>query len=167
MSAVKTWERRAKRALLRVAPRLLPRRSGAAPDLRRADRILVFRLDQRIGNGLLALPLLRAVRASKPGAELHFFIHHPIATLFKAAVEGCPSLAPKFIFVTGGSGVPEHQRFFETYQPHLLHKPIGLDVLRGLVERVVKASIEARLSDSAAQSLARSTGAPASERAQR
>jgi len=88
MSGIKSWERRVKRGLLPVAPAVLPRRRGGAPDAGGVNKALVFRLDQRIGNGLLALPLLRAIRASRPGAEIHFFIHHPIASLLEATTSG-------------------------------------------------------------------------------
>ncbi|MBN2364579.1 MAG: hypothetical protein JXL67_00325 [Calditrichaeota bacterium] len=43
------------------------------------NKILVFRLDERIGNGLLLLPLLSAIRHSLPDAELHLVLHHPVA----------------------------------------------------------------------------------------
>ncbi len=52
------------------------------------QRILVFRLDQRIGNGILLLPLLRAIRKTRPDIELHLLIHHPVAELYREFAPG-------------------------------------------------------------------------------
>ncbi len=46
-------------------------------------RVLVYRLDQRIGNGILLLPLLNAIRRTRPDIELHLFIHQPVAELYR------------------------------------------------------------------------------------
>ena len=46
-------------------------------------KVLVFRLDQRVGNGILLIPLLKAISESYQPVQLHFLIHHPIATLLK------------------------------------------------------------------------------------
>ncbi|RMG68210.1 MAG: hypothetical protein D6715_02840 [Calditrichaeota bacterium] len=51
----------------------------------RLRRIGVFRLDQRIGNGILLLPLLQAIRHGCPQAELHVLVHAPVAELFQEA----------------------------------------------------------------------------------
>ena len=56
-------------------------------------KILVFRLDQKIGNGLLLVPLLNAVRKTKPEIELHLHIHYPIAELLNSCV---PDLVDKY-----------------------------------------------------------------------
>lgn len=64
-------------------------RKGNSPELSpaRVRKILVFRLDQRIGNGILLLPLLNAIRASRPDVQLHLLIHHPVAELFRRYAE--------------------------------------------------------------------------------
>jgi len=56
-------------------------------------KVLVFRLDQKIGNGLLLLPLLNAIRRTNPEIELHLHIHYPIADLLKVCI---PSLVDKY-----------------------------------------------------------------------
>ncbi len=50
--------------------------------------MIVFRLDQRLGNGIMLLPLLRAMKQSKPDLQIYYFIHHPVANLFKATTDG-------------------------------------------------------------------------------
>jgi heptosyltransferase-3 len=54
-------------------------RPESVPSLNRLNKILVLRLDQRIGNGLLLLPLLRAIRLSRSASEIHLLIHYPVA----------------------------------------------------------------------------------------
>lgn len=80
-SLEKTFKRLLKGFLLAILPQSAKEKPRPG-DLR---KILVFRLDQRIGNGILLLPLLRAIRASRPAAEIHLLIHHPVADLFRAA----------------------------------------------------------------------------------
>ncbi|HFE64859.1 MAG TPA: hypothetical protein ENK14_10665, partial [Caldithrix sp.] len=46
-------------------------------------KILVFRLDRRVGNGILLLPLLSAIRNSCPQVQLHLALHHPVAKLIR------------------------------------------------------------------------------------
>lgn len=46
-------------------------------------KILVLRLDQRVGNGILLLPLLSAIRDSLPNVELHLVLHYPVAELIR------------------------------------------------------------------------------------
>lgn len=82
-SITKRLELGFKRALKRVLLRFLPPQLKGAPDSAAIRKVLVFRLDQRIGNGILLLPLLRAIRTSLPRAEIHLLIHHPVAGLFR------------------------------------------------------------------------------------
>ncbi len=46
-------------------------------------KILVLRLDQRIGNGIMLLPLLRAIRQRVPQIELHLLLHQPVSDIFQ------------------------------------------------------------------------------------
>jgi ADP-heptose:LPS heptosyltransferase len=51
-------------------------------------KVMVFRLDQKIGNGLLLVPLLNAIRETNPEIELHLHIHYPIAELLNSSIPG-------------------------------------------------------------------------------
>lgn len=97
---LKTLELNFKHGLKALLLRLLPGRLVSAPSPAEVRKVLVFRLDQRIGNGILLLPLLRAIRASRPGIELHYLIHHPVAELMAMAAP--PGLLDKIW--------PYHQR---------------------------------------------------------
>ncbi len=50
---------------------------------RSMQRIGVFRLDQRIGNGILLLPLLATIRHYCPQADIHVLVHAPVADLLE------------------------------------------------------------------------------------
>lgn len=63
---------------------ILPAKNSDLPPLNALKKVLVFRLDQRIGNGLLLLPLLRAIKKSRPDIQVDLLIHHPVAELFQA-----------------------------------------------------------------------------------
>ncbi len=76
-----------KRALKKVLLKILPKKSKALPQLNKIEKVLIFRLDQRIGNGILLLPTLRAIRATKPELEIHLLIHFPVADLLKVVAE--------------------------------------------------------------------------------
>lgn len=65
----------------------LPRRKAEAPKAGQVRKLLVFRLDQRVGNGLLLLPLLNALRESRHRPEAHLLIHAPVAKLFESSVD--------------------------------------------------------------------------------
>ncbi|MFT3914623.1 MAG: glycosyltransferase family 9 protein [Anaeromyxobacteraceae bacterium] len=56
---------------LGLANLVFPRPRAALPALDRLRRVLVVRLDERVGNQLLTTPLLRALKLGLPGAELH------------------------------------------------------------------------------------------------
>lgn len=85
---LKSLERRFKRLLKQVLLRILPPSRREQPRLSEIRKILIFRLDQRIGNGILLLPLLRAIRSSLPESEIHFLIHYPIAELYRETSTG-------------------------------------------------------------------------------
>lgn len=87
-SFLKSLERRFKRLLKHFLLRILSQSRPEQPRLSEIRKILVFRLDQRIGNGILLLPLLRAIRASLPECEIHFLIHFPIAELYRETSAG-------------------------------------------------------------------------------
>lgn len=57
------------------------------------QKVLVLRLDQRIGNGIMLLPLLKAIRKSSPDIEIHLLLHHTVAELIK---EYSPGLVDNF-----------------------------------------------------------------------
>lgn len=82
---IKSLEKAFKRLLKGLLLGVLPQSSTEKPRLDEVHKILVFRLDQRIGNGILLLPLLRAIRTSRPAGEIHLLIHHPVAELFRVA----------------------------------------------------------------------------------
>jgi len=55
------------------------------PNLDNINKVLVFRLDERIGNGILLLPLLNSLRCSLAHSRIDLLIHKPVAELFMAA----------------------------------------------------------------------------------
>ncbi len=91
MSAVnrflKSLERLGLRLLNAVFLGLASRRRSDLPPIDRITRILVLRLDERIGNGLMLLPLLRAIRRRSPGVELHLLLHRPVAELLRSCTK--------------------------------------------------------------------------------
>lgn len=72
-----------KRQLRRTLNRLLPVTPKPAPNASEIKTVLLYRLDQRLGNGILLLPLLRAIRETLPNAQIHYLIHEPVANLFQ------------------------------------------------------------------------------------
>lgn len=113
LKPLERWLRFRLRALLR---RRSPAESRGLPTPVR--RVLVYRLDEKIGNGILLLPLLRAIRASHPEAVLDLLVHAPVATLYRH----CPK--------------PELARILAWDQPVLLRRPWRLlTLLRGLRRR--------------------------------
>jgi heptosyltransferase-2/heptosyltransferase-3 len=82
---IKSLERVFKSILKQFLLRILPQAAKEVPRLEEIHKVLIFRLDQRVGNGILLLPLLKAIRASRPESEIHFLIHYPIAELYQRA----------------------------------------------------------------------------------
>lgn len=72
MGRVKTLERSGKRALMRAIGRLLHARPLSTEEFRalRFDRILVIRQHNQMGDMMLAIPALRAVRETYPRARI-------------------------------------------------------------------------------------------------
>ncbi|MCB0276025.1 MAG: hypothetical protein KDI06_14505, partial [Calditrichaeota bacterium] len=60
--SLKRLEKNGKKLLKRLLLMVLGRRNAAPLSRERIAKVLVFRLDQRIGNGVLLLPLLSAIR---------------------------------------------------------------------------------------------------------
>jgi protein O-GlcNAc transferase len=78
-------------------PALLP---GVPADaLRRAERILVIKLDE-LGDFVLATPFLRGLRASAPQARIHLVVSDNVVPL----TEGCPHMDAVVSPVNGGTG---------------------------------------------------------------
>jgi ADP-heptose:LPS heptosyltransferase len=80
---LKNFESAGKVVLHRLC--LLPfrRKSKRELALSQIRKILVLRLDQRIGNGVMLLPLLRAIRHSLPDVQLHLLLHQPVSDIFQ------------------------------------------------------------------------------------
>lgn len=77
------------------------------PWLRFSDikKVLIFRLDERIGNGLLLLPLVNGIHYSSPDVEIDVLVYHPVANLFQK-------------YHTG-----QFNNIWPYHQKKLLHKP--------------------------------------------
>ena len=66
----------------------LPPRRRNYPQREQIQKVLVFRLDQRVGNGVMLVPLLRAIKKSLPRGELHLLINAPVALLLQQTLPG-------------------------------------------------------------------------------
>lgn len=88
MGVVKTIERSGKRALRRVLGAMLraPRVSAAEVAAMKFDRVLVIRQHNQMGDMLLAIPALRAIKAAHPGASVHVVS----STLNRGVMRICP-----------------------------------------------------------------------------
>ncbi|MFQ5584554.1 MAG: glycosyltransferase family 9 protein [Calditrichia bacterium] len=102
---LKRLEQLGKAILESLIVRFLPQPYPALLPLDQIHKILVFRLDERIGNGIMLLPLLRAIRTSRPDSEIQLLIHHPVAELFAITTRG---------LIT---------RFWPYDQPYLMRRP--------------------------------------------
>jgi len=80
---IKRLEQIGKKLLKKLIKIFLPEPNRTILPLDQIRKVLVFRLDQRIGNGIMLLPLLRAISESVPTAEVHLLVHHPIALFFE------------------------------------------------------------------------------------
>jgi DNA-binding NtrC family response regulator len=58
--------------------------------------------------------------------------------LYATVERSNPSLARRFIFITGLDDHPQFQKFIDTIELPALHKPVALDALRGEVVRVAE-----------------------------
>ena len=79
----KKFESGGKRLLLYLSRQLLHQKKRQPLSLNQITKILVFRLDQRVGNGMMLLPLLRAIRHSLPEVQLHLLLHHPVSDVYQ------------------------------------------------------------------------------------
>ncbi len=79
--SLKTLERGGKRILTRLLQWVFPRKSVPANFIPR-ERLLVFRLDNRIGNGVMLLPLLQGIRHTAPHLQVDVLITSAVAQLF-------------------------------------------------------------------------------------
>ncbi len=77
---------RAAQGAIHAATSLVHATPGGANDLTRLRKVLVVRVDDRVGNVLLTTPLVRALRAGLPGAEIHWLL----AGRRRLLVEGLP-----------------------------------------------------------------------------
>ncbi len=77
---------RAAQGAIHAATSLVHATPGGAIDLTRLRKVLVVRVDDRVGNVLLTTPLVRALRAGLPGAEIHWLL----AGRRRLLVEGLP-----------------------------------------------------------------------------
>jgi ADP-heptose:LPS heptosyltransferase len=82
---LKKTEKWLKRQLDKLLRNFLRPQNNRVPSIQDVQKVLVFRLDQRIGNGILLIPLLRAIRSSSFEIEIHLLIHHPVAELLQMA----------------------------------------------------------------------------------
>ncbi len=84
MSVLKRLERIAKATLALIAVAVLwrpARRSRAKRDIGKASRVLLVRIDDRMGEVLLVTPLLGIVRRALPGARVDALIHSKAARI--------------------------------------------------------------------------------------
>ncbi|HZN96490.1 MAG TPA: hypothetical protein VFB61_02040, partial [Gemmatimonadales bacterium] len=90
MELLKGVERGLKRAGAAAAGTLL-RRTGrherASGLLRGARRVLLVRIDHRVGEALLLTPLFSALRARRPAVEVHALAHPKIARVLQGHPE--------------------------------------------------------------------------------
>lgn len=85
-SAARGLERRAKERLLPLTVRLLPTRRSPVRTLAEAQRILLVRQDNRLGNLILLTPFLQALRESAPRARIGIVT----GDRFGEMLAGCP-----------------------------------------------------------------------------
>ena len=82
---MKRLEKRLKRLLLLFIRILFPRtaHTHASVDWRSFERILVFRLDSRLGNCILILPLVQAIKISLPQAHIDVLITSRFSEIYE------------------------------------------------------------------------------------
>ena len=77
---VEKWGKRFIITLLRL---LLSPPISKSIDPQIIHKVLIFRLDEKIGNSLLLLPLLSSIKAYSEKIETHLLIHYPVAEIFE------------------------------------------------------------------------------------
>ncbi len=81
--SLKHIERHGKAILTTLLAKIFPVRKVNLAALQEVNRILIFRLDRRIGNGILLLPLIRAIRETRPDVQVDVLINPTVADLFR------------------------------------------------------------------------------------
>ncbi len=104
MSLLKRLEGWAKRALTLVAAALLfrPRRRSRAPErLASAGRVLLVRIDDRVGEALLLTPLLSALKARAPPMHVDALVHERAVRVLDGhpALDGLLALDRRALFL--------------------------------------------------------------------
>jgi ADP-heptose:LPS heptosyltransferase len=104
MSLLKRLEGWAKRALALAAAALFfrpGRRAHARVRLSSAHRILLVRIDDRVGEALLLTPLLSALKALTPPAEVHALVHARSIRVLEGhpALDGLHALDRRSLFL--------------------------------------------------------------------
>ncbi len=90
-----------------------------------------------VPDGALALKFVQEHRLDAVVCDLQ--MSRVEGDLLYATVERSnPSLARRFIFITGLDGCPQFQKFIDTIELPALRKPVALDALRGEVVRVAE-----------------------------
>jgi DNA-binding NtrC family response regulator len=90
-----------------------------------------------VPDGVLALKFVQEHRLDAVVCDLQ--MSRVEGDLLYATVERSnPSLARRFIFITGLDDCPQFQKFIDTIELPALHKPVALDALRGEVVRVAE-----------------------------
>jgi heptosyltransferase-3 len=79
---IKKIEQQGKKVIEKIFLIFISKKNNSIPQLEKIKKVLVFRLDERIGNGILLLPLLNSIRCSLPHSRIDFLIHKPVAELF-------------------------------------------------------------------------------------
>jgi ADP-heptose:LPS heptosyltransferase len=69
--------------LLILLKKIIFRKRKYAVDKKELKKILLFRLDQRIGNCLMLIPLIRFIKYTQPDINLHVLCFLPVAELFQ------------------------------------------------------------------------------------
>lgn len=84
---LKNIERRGKK-LVEWGARLFARKASPDfPAVTDLNKILLLRLDEKIGNSLMMWPLVCAIRKNRPRAEIHLWACSPVTHLFQAVFE--------------------------------------------------------------------------------
>ncbi len=77
---MRSLERGVKRGLIRLAPALFPSRRGARP----LRRVLLVRIDDRLGNLVLLTPAIEWLKARRPELEIDLLLSRAFAAIFDA-----------------------------------------------------------------------------------
>jgi ADP-heptose:LPS heptosyltransferase len=84
----KRMEKKGKELIFRLTKALFSRSALPAGEKLEIKKLLIFRLDGRIGNGLMLLPLANAIRKTSPEIHSAILINHVVAPLFSEFQNG-------------------------------------------------------------------------------